>query len=146
MSEVKVETTLPNIVHVGDAGYAQGAFEVVISPGSRQGVKVGDRFLVFSTGPHTADVDTSEDLGALELVRGRGQVVHVQDHLSTIRSIERRRTRPAKRITRRPGWDGGGGIISGMLGASGPVVEEELAPEEELPFESVQLGDLAKQI
>jgi hypothetical protein len=141
MIELKVEIQLAKIVHVIDPGYTQGALEVVINRGSRQGVKVGDGFLIFGTGPHIADPDTGEDLGALELVRGRGKVVPVQEHLATIRSTERRRTRPAKRITRQPGWS------TGIAGVSGSVVtEEELSPEEEVPFEAVQLGDLAKPI
>jgi hypothetical protein len=146
MNDIKAEIRLAKVVHVGDLGFAPGPLEVVINRGMRDGVKAGDRFLVFGTGPHIADPDTGEDLGALEGVRGRGQVVHVQEHLSTIRSIERRRTRPAKRITRQPGWGTGGGIMAGLIGGTGSVVEEELSQEEEVPFESVQLGDLAKPI
>lgn len=137
MSEVKAETRLAKIVHLGDPGYAEGPLEVVINQGARQGVKLGDRFLVFGIGPHIVDPDTHEDLGELELVRGRGEVVHVQEHLATLRSVERRRTRPAKRVIREAG-----------LGFSlrGNVVEEELAPEAEVPFDAVRLGDLAKPI
>jgi hypothetical protein len=34
----------------------------------------------------------------------------------------------------------------GVPGATGNVIEEELSPEVEVPFDSVQLGDLAKPI
>jgi hypothetical protein len=95
-------------------------------------------------GPHIADPDSGEDLGALELVRGRGVVVHVQEHMATIRSMERRRAGPAKRIVREPSrhWMSNYGVP----GATGNVIEEELSPEVEVPFDSVQLGDLAKPI
>jgi hypothetical protein len=98
MSDVKAETRLAKVVHIADPGFAPGPLEIVINRGLRQGVKPGDRFLVFGIGPHITDPDTGEDLGQLELVRGRGEVVHVQEHLATICTLERRRTRPAKRI------------------------------------------------
>ena len=96
---------------------------------------------VFGEGPHITDPDTGKDLGQLEVVRGRGEVVHIQDQLATIRSIERRRTRPGKRIFREAG-----GVLSLVSGMPGRVIEEELAPEAEVPFEAVRLGDLAKPI
>ena len=96
---------------------------------------------MFGEGPHITDPDTGKDLGQLEFVRGRGEVVHIQDQLSTIRSIERRRTRPAKRITREAV-----GVLALAAGMPGRVIEEELAPEAEMPFEAVRLGDLAKPI
>ena len=145
MSETKVESRLAKIVHVVAPGFANGPLEVVINHGSHQGVKPGDLFIVFGIGPHIIDPDTGQDLGALEILRGRGEVVHVQEHLATIRTAERRRIRPAKRITREPSWAAGVGL-SRMLGGSGVVMEEELSPEAEIPFDSVQLGDFAKPI
>lgn len=146
MSELKADIRLAKIVHVAEAGHtAGGSVEVVINRGSRHGVKMGDQFLVFGIGPHIADPDTGEDLGVLELVRGRGKVVHVQEQLATLRTINRRRTRGStKRITREPAWATAG--LSGMLGGLAAVTEEELSPEEEVPFDSVQLGDLAKPV
>jgi hypothetical protein len=143
MSDLKTETRLAKVVHFASDDYATGPLEIVINRGSGQGVKAGDRFLVFGIGPHIADPDTGEDLGALELVRGRGEVVHVQEHLATIRTMERRRARPAKRIVREPSrhW-----MVAGLPGTQGNVIEEELSPELEVPFDSVQLGDLAKPI
>lgn len=138
MSDLATETRLAKVVHVVDPDAAYAPVEVVLNRGARDGVKLGDRFLVFGEGPNIIDPDTGKDLGRLELVRGRGEVVHVQEHLATIRTIERRRTRPAKRITR----EAGGSLLNGP----GRVVEEELAPEVETPFEAVRLGDLAKPI
>jgi hypothetical protein len=139
MSDVKVETRLAKVVHFPNPGYAEGPLEVLINRGSREDIKSGDRFLVFGLGPHIKDPDSGADLGELEVVRGRGVDVHVREHLATLRTMERRRTRPAKRIRRETF-----GALS--LAAGGNVIEEELAPEEEIPFEAVRLGDLAKQI
>jgi hypothetical protein len=140
MSDVRTETRLAKVVHIADHGFA-GPLEVVINRGAHQGVKLGDRFLVFGIGPRIVDPDTREDLGELELVRGRGKVVHVQEHLATLRTTELRRTRPAKRVVREAV-----GALSLGLGNRGNVIEEELAPETEMPFEAVRLGDLAKPI
>jgi hypothetical protein len=142
MTKVKADTGLAKVVHVADAE----PVEVVINHGSLQGVKPGDRFLVFGIGPRLTDPDTGEDLGELELVRGRGEAVHVQDHLATIRSLERRQARPARRVIRETGHGPSIALFSLALGTSGSVVEEELAPETEVPFESVQRGDFAKPI
>jgi hypothetical protein len=141
MSDVKTATRLAKVVHVVDPDSTYAPVEVVINHGARHGIKLGDKFLVFGFGPHIVDPDTGEDLGEIELVRGRGEVVHVQEHLATIRTIERRRTRPAKRIIHEAV-----GALSLVAGLRGKVIEEELAPETEMPFEAVRLGDLAKPI
>jgi len=138
MSDLATETRLARVVHVVDPTSTYAPLEVVINRGTRNGVKLGDQFLVVGEGPRIMDPETGEDLGQLELVRGRGEVVHVQDHIATIRTIERSRTRPAKRITRESG------ALSFTLGVPGRVIEEELAPEAEMPFEAVRIGDLAK--
>ena len=141
MNDLATGTRLAKVVHVVDPDAAYAPVEVVLNRGARDGVKLGDRFLVFGEGPHITDPDTGTDLGQLELVRGRGEVVHVQQHLATIRTIARRRTRPAKRITREAV-----GTLSLAADLPGRVVEEALAAEAEMPFEAVRLGDLAKPI
>jgi hypothetical protein len=135
MSEVETPTRLARVVLLLDHdGVDETALKVVINQGSRQGVKIGDRFLVFARGPHIRDPETGEDLGELEVVRGRGEVVHVQDSLATLRSVEQTRTMRGKRITRQLG-----------LGRFGPTTEEDIPPEQ-MPFDKVGVGDLAKRI
>ena len=147
MSDVQIQTRMAQVVYVSDRqtsvgfSFADAALEVVIDRGTDQGVKLGDKFLVFGDGPRIFHPDTGKDLGQLELVRGRGVVVHVQEHLATIRTTERRRTRPGKRIVRESV-----GALSHAAGIRGNVIEEELAPESEIPFEAVRLGDHAKPI
>jgi len=142
MSDLKADTRLAKVVHITVAG-SDGPLEVVINRGARDGVKRGDRFLVFSIGPHVNDPDTGEDLGEIELVRGRGEVVHVQEQMATIRTTKRRRTRPGERIIRDPLAY----VMAGRpLSKAYEVIEEELAPEAEMPFDAVTLGDFAKPI
>jgi len=131
MDEVSVAADLAKVVHVADTQYLP--FEIVINRGKRHGLKEGDRFLVFGIGPHVIDPDTGDSLGRIELVRGRGEVVHVQESLATLRSVEQSRTRRGKRITRQYG------------SISGPTIEEDIPPEL-MPFEGVAIGDTARPI
>lgn len=139
MSEIATRTALARVVHV-DEDWGHGPFELVIGWGSDHGVKVGDRFLIFGHGPRILDPESGEDLGVLEVVRGRGVVTHVQDRIATVRSIEKGRPRGAtRRVVRQPAM----GALSIALGG---VVEEEITADEDRPFANAQRGDLARPI
>ncbi len=147
MSDTVVQASLAKVAFLIDDDLSRAVLEVVINRGARDGVTIGDRFLIYGEGPHVRDPDTGEDLGRIELVRGRGAVVHVQDHLATIRTTDRRRTMPTRRIVR----EGPGGASANfglrLFGvAAGQVIEEEVAPESEKPFDGVRVGDLVKPI
>jgi hypothetical protein len=146
MSEAAIQTRLAKVVHVIDPDMAYARIEVVINRGAADGVKSGDRLLVFGERPMISDPDTGKELGQLELVRGRGEVVHVQEHLATIRSIERRRERPAKRVFHEASRGIRVGLINSPDPRIGTVIEEELAPEVTVHFDHVRLGDQAKPI
>lgn len=60
------------------------ARRIVINRGSQHGVTLGQRFVVFEPGEEVTDPDTGESLGALELVKARGAVIHVQPHLAIL--------------------------------------------------------------
>jgi len=111
---------------------------VVINRGSSGGIKVGDRFIVYGLGPELFDPSTGESLGRLEIVRGRGVAVHVQEFMTTIKSTEKQTERLAsKKIIKEQG-----------LAYFGPKTIEEIVPEsiENLPFKSPKVGDRARQI
>lgn len=108
-------------------------YQLVINRGSEQGLKNGDRVLIYGIGEIIKDPVTGEDLGALEIVRGRGFVHHVQQKLATIKSSEKSRS-SIKRTTNE----------SGSLWL--PRVVQEETPGQELPFVSPKVGDLAKLI
>lgn len=129
MVAVEADSTIAPVVHVGDSDHAD-PYELVTNRGRNQGVKLGDRFLVFTFGPGMFDYETRESLGRIEIVRGRGEVIHVRDNLSTPRSVEQKPGSPGKRIVR-------------MHGRFGRETEEEL-PREILPFKGAARGDLVK--
>ena len=145
MSDATVRTRLAKVVHVIDPDMGYAPIEVVINRGAADGVKIGDRFLVFGDGPMITDPDTNRELGQLEVVRGRGEVVHVQEHLATVRSIDRQKAYVTKRTTHEAATG-----IAYLIGSSNPragkVLEEELLPQTIIPFEHVRIGDQAKPI
>lgn len=103
--------------------------EVVINLGADDGVREGQRFIIYRLGEEVRDPVTSEVLGTLEIVRGRGVVDHVQPKLSTVR-----RSTVPKRVTRKPlslGW------------VATEVTEVEQVPEE---WRDIQVGDLVRRI
>lgn len=117
-------------------------YQLVINRGSDDGVEIGDRYIVFGlSGEEIFDPDTGDSLGNLELVRGRGVVVHVQPKMSTIESTEHKVKPGKKRTVRREG-----GLNAFVRSA--PTVEqvEEGAETLSLPFEDVALGDHARPI
>jgi hypothetical protein len=147
MSETLAKTVLAKVIHLGtvDANPLQAGaaeyWEVVINRGARDGVKVGDNFLIFGYGPDLADPETGEELGTLEVVRGRGLVIHVQDRVATLRSTEKRRRRGRTKRVREV-------RRSAIAGVFGPetVVEEEIPEDEDVPFADIKVGDLARPV
>ena len=62
--------------------------KVVLNKGSQDGISDGDQFVVFSLGEEIHDPKTSESLGILEDIKGKGEVIHVQNHMCTIETYE----------------------------------------------------------
>lgn len=72
-------------------------YKVAINAGEKDGISIGDTILFYYVGDEITDPETSENLGALEIVRGKGRVTHVQDRLSTVESIRlERKAKPAR--------------------------------------------------
>ena len=61
--------------------------KVVLNKGAQDGISNGNRFVVFSLGQEIFDPITGESLGILENIKGKGEVIHVQDRVSTMRTI-----------------------------------------------------------
>jgi hypothetical protein len=55
---------------------------VILAAGSDDGVKEGMEFVIYDLSETIRDPETGEDLGQLELVKGRVYAVHVQDKLT----------------------------------------------------------------
>lgn len=68
--------------------------QVVLSSGSEDGVKPGMEFVIYDLSDNIIDPETKEDLGQIELVKGRVIAEHVQDKITVAwtkaRQVERR--------------------------------------------------------
>ena len=115
-------------------------FTLVINFGSEEGIRVGERFLVFAVGDEIFDPDTKQTLGQLEIVKGTGKVIHVQAHMSTVVSDM---TSPPGRTIRKPGV--GFDALKAFAVLEMREIEEVLPPEPK-PFSSPARGDLVKRI
>jgi len=113
-------------------------FTIAINRGSMDGVVLNQKFLVyFLSDEEIIDPETREVLGCLEIIRGKGEVIHVQERLSTIKSIKT--TSPIRRsIKRKP---------SSLWAYVEHIEQEEIDESGELlPFEGANVGDKAKPI
>jgi hypothetical protein len=118
-------------------------YQFVINRGSEHGVKIGANYLIFRLGDRLEDPDTGEDLGVLEIVRGRARVTHVQERLATLKSSEMTFTPGTKRTIKRQG--GGLGGLTAFLNV--PSEEEiEEGRESHLSVINVTRGDIARPI
>ncbi len=113
------------------------AYTVVINRGTLHNIKEGQRFLIFQEDEQeTTDPITGESLGHLEIIKGTGKVLHVQEKIATIKSDVKMTTSQRKIVRKR----------SSIFTL--PEQEEELImPSETLAsFENVQIKDKAKPI
>ena len=113
---------LPKVVEVIDPD------RIVINWGSSNGVKPGQRFLVYKLGPEIIDPDNGQSLGKLEIVRGTGKAVHVQEKMTTLKSDRTAQRRVKTRNS------------SLLFGTTEESVTDELS------FDEPAKGDLAKPI
>jgi len=105
---------------------------LVINRGENDGVRLQQRVLVYSvSNEEIKDPNTGESLGYLEIVKGTGRVVHLQDKLATIESDK---TRSYLRK-----------LVSSYT-FSVPREQEVIEVSEPVPFEDPEVGDLVKPI
>ena len=109
------------------------SYRCAINKGLDDGIKIGQRLLVYGLGKPITDPDTGEDLGSLEIVRGRGKVTHVQARLATLETYETEQRQ--RRITK-------GTPYRSIFGET----VEEINSSEDIPFNEVKVGDFAKFI
>lgn len=120
----------------GRVANVQDEFDVVINRGREDGVKAGQRFLVYAvTDTEIIDPETGVSLGYLEVNKGTGKVIHLQDLIATVRSdrVGAARTRsltPFERVAQ-PLWG---------------FNEEAREPGRPVPFDDPEVGDLVKPV
>ncbi len=107
-------------------------YKLVINKGSSSGIKKEQRFLVYKIGEEIFDPDTKESLGNLDIVRGTGRVVHLQDSMATIESDMIRHIHRSRQA---------GFTMFKYMGG-----EETIYETEKIPFEDPGVGDLVKPV
>ncbi len=113
--------------------YVLNDFKVALNIGSDHGVAIGDRFQIYElTDNPIIDPKTHENLGFLEISKGTGKVVSVQEKLCVIES-DMKKVSSSKVVHKSP-------ILGGMKQV------EEYIDTSDSPFSSPSVGDCAKQI
>ena len=111
-------------------------YRCVINWGSVDEVELGDRFIIYGLGDRLKDPETGQDLGVLEIVRGKAKVTHLQPRLSTLETYEREAL-PGKRIIRRNPIFNVGGLGDQI---------EEIGQTEQSMLQGAAVGDYARPI
>lgn len=119
--------------------------QVVLAAGSDHGVRKGMEFIIYELTDPIQDPETGEDLGQLELVKGRVQATHVQEKVTLASTRARQVTR---RLPSLEDW------IGGRFGPRSETVTE--TAHEELPLDpavaatqsepTVKVGDLVRSV
>jgi len=115
-------------------------YKVVINRGALHKVTEGQRFLLYKLSEEEVkDPISGESLGYLEIVKGTGRIIHVQERMSTIESDKREPSERRIVKKRSPG--------SFFSVFSGEAEEETIVPSSRLvPFDDPIIGDKAKPI
>lgn len=100
------------------------AFRVVINRGRADGVSSGDRYLVYQIGEELTDPDTEESLGRVEIVKGGGEVTHVQERMATVESYRTERV----------------AVRAPFAGVLAPTEYEQ----RKIPYDDPKVGDVAR--
>lgn len=111
---------------------------VVINKGSQQQIKKGDNFIIYKQGDEIFDLDTNESLGYLEIVIGQGTITHVQEKMATLTSSKLQKA--GRKIIHRQNKNTWASLMAGI------TEEEIIEPADIIPFNEIELGDLAKPI
>ncbi|ACK68246.1 conserved hypothetical protein [Rippkaea orientalis PCC 8801] len=122
-------------------------YKLVINRGSEHGIREGQRMLVYCVSDEDIkDPNTGESLGYLELVRGTGKIIFIQEKISILESdktkaeIRKIFNRASKSEPRSHTLK----TLSAMLAEPEPL--ETIESKELVPFENPQVGDQVKPI
>ena len=118
--------------------------KLVLNVGENDGVKIGDRFLVYTnSNEDIVDPITKKSLGKLELVKGKGKVTHVQQYMCTIETLN---TKEKTKKTVKDNNSLGFAILNYSFSTPSTTKTEEEVEIIPIPFENPKVGDLAKEI
>lgn len=115
-------------------------YTIVINAGLNQQVSVGTHFVIVGLGESITDPSTNEDLGQLEVVRGRAKVTHVQERMATLAAAEYVKQPDAKEIKKVRTV--AGNALGNFFGPQEQTTES-IKPSEPVlqPLRGVQVGD-----
>ncbi|WP_150913865.1 hypothetical protein [Marinobacter halotolerans] len=82
------QTEADDVVFEGRIAQIIDDHRIVLNKGREHGVRIGQRFLILAIGDEIFDPETHESLGQVEVVKGRGEVTHVQEKMSTLQTTE----------------------------------------------------------
>jgi hypothetical protein len=115
-------------------------YRVVINRGKLDGIQLGQPFLIYIlSSKEIIDPETQDSLGYLEIVKGRGKVVHIQERMATIESSIT--TAPIRKVVKK--------IPTGPFGFiynQGEELEEIIEGSKLAPFDDPKFGDKAKPV
>jgi hypothetical protein len=120
-------------------------YSVVINIGTANGVNEGDKFMIIKLGEVIIDPDTNEELERLELIVGKCNAVHVQERISTIKSIITNR-HPDKREVQKVTSKGGLAALAALHGET--KTTETITPGSEYvrSLDDPEVGDVVVRI
>jgi len=110
-------------------------YRVVMNRGALDGIELNQRFQIYSVSQEDIlDPETKESLGKLEIVRGIGKVIHVQEQMSTLESDIKESS--------------GGRTIRKKLpfGIMGEIQETVESTDEIIEYEDVKVGDKVRPV
>ena len=125
----------------------QDKLTVIVNAGENKGVKTGQKFLIVGLGQEVYDPDTKESLGALEIVRGKAEVIHVQEKMATLKSIDWLRNPDIREITKVRKTLDSASMVSAFSRVLGNIpnetITESIKPQEPSlkPLNGVDVGD-----
>lgn len=105
---------------------------IVINRGSEHGIKKGQQMLVYSLEENEIkDPNTGESLGRLEIYKGTGRIIHVQEKISILESDRNRYIEDFTKTSSSPLFH---------------PLPQKMTLDENIPFEDPTVGDLVKPI
>ncbi|UWQ29242.1 hypothetical protein [Leisingera sp. M523] len=119
-------------------------WNIVLNKGARDGISEGQRFLIFELGDEIIDPENGESLGRLEVVKGRVEVIHVQNAMSTVRSAVKVDVGTRRKIYSRPSKNSLNYLALATLGGKEEEIIED--PEQTLAEVDAKIGSYAKLI
>ena len=109
---------------------------VVINRGAEHGIKKGQRMLVYSLSKEEIkDPNTGESLGYLEIYKGTGKIINIQEKMSIVESDKNKFDDELKKYFSSP-----------SPFSLNRFFPNNLSINQVVPFENPEIGDLVKPI